>query len=297
MSDLVGLGPSSSHGPFELAVVVPCHNVADTLAEQLDALIAERWDHPWTIVVVDNNSTDDTAAIASLYADRGVRLVVASDRSGVAYVRNAGAKAVDARCVAFCDGDDVIHAGWVGAIGDALEGAELVGGSTDATTLNPSWLADSRPSGKPGALPCFGPIPFAPGGNGGMTRELFDRLGGYDEEFVGLEDIEFSLRARAIGVEARPATGAVLAYRYRDDLGSVWRQGFFYGRGRPSLFRIARDLGLPTPNRWSGLRSWGWLIVHLPELRNRRGRFRWTWVLANRLGVVRGAISERLLFV
>lgn len=297
MTELVGPGPVSSGGPFELTVVVPCHNVADTLTEQLDALVAERWDRPWIVVVVDNKSTDNTAAIAGEYSDQGVRIVTASGRAGVAYVRNVGALALNTRCVAFCDGDDIIHPGWVKAIGDALQDAELVGGSTDATTLNPSWLADSRPSGQPGILPRFGLVPFAPGGNGGMTRELFDRLGGYSEDFVGLEDIEFSLRASALGMEAQPAPGAVLAYRYRDDLGSVWRQGFFYGRGRPALFRLARDLGLPTPSRWSGLRSWGWLIVHLPELRNRRGRFRWTWVLANRLGVARGAITERLLFI
>ena len=40
----------------DLAVIIPCHNESETLAEQLDALVEQRWGHPWEIVVVDNLS-------------------------------------------------------------------------------------------------------------------------------------------------------------------------------------------------------------------------------------------------
>ena len=43
--------------------------------------------------------------------------------------------------------------------------------------------------------------------------------------------------------------------------------------------------------------SWGWLLVHLPGLRTRAGRLQWLWVLANRIGVLRGAARERTLHV
>lgn len=291
------IGPTADVEALDLTVVVPCHNAGSTLTQQLDVLIEERWNRRWGIVVVDNRSTDDTAEIASGYGDRGVRLVTANAGTGVSYARNAGAAAVDSRAVAFVDGDDIIHPGWVRAIGNALDTADLVGGSNDVWSLNPPWLAESRPAGRGDGLPTFGKLEFVPGGNCGIRRGLYDRLGGYDEDFVGLEDIEFSLRAVASGATLKFVPGAVLSYRYREDIGDVWHQGFFYGRGRPALILRARELGLPAPPRWEGVRSWAWLLVHLPQLRHRAGRYKWLWVLANRIGVIRGAISARSFFV
>lgn len=287
-----GLGPTGDDIRLDFAVIVPCHNVQDTLAAQLDALTGQRWTRPWGIVVVDNRSTDGTRAVAESYAHRGVRLVEALDGQGVAYARNTGVRAVDAATVAFCDGDDVVHPGWVAAMAAALADAPLVSGRIETTTLNPAWLADTRPLSRPGRLATFGRIGFASGCTCGVRREVFDELGGFDEGFIGLEDIEFSLRALAAGHRIALADDAVVAYRLRDDLGSVWRQGYFYGRGRPALIRQARSAGLPGPTAGAALKSWAWLIVHLPFLVTRSGRFRWVWVLANRTGVLAGQLSR-----
>ena len=168
----------------------------------------------------------------------------------------------------------------------------MVSGRVEAATLNPRWLAESRPLSKMEGLPTFGSIGFASGGNSGITRTVFDRTGGYNEDFVGLEDIEFSLRALAHGFTITFVPGAVLAYRYRDRMSVVWRQGFYYGRGRPQLRRLAKELGLPAPSGLESFKSWAWLVVHLPDLRTKPGRYRSTWVLANRLGVIQGNLSR-----
>lgn len=297
MTNPDALPPTSAQVSLELAVIIPCHNEEETLAEQLDALTHQLWDRPWGIVVVDNGSKDGTAAIARRYEDRGVRLVTANAGKGVAYARNSGAKAVDSAAVAFCDGDDVVHPGWVAAMGNALENADIVSGQLDTNTLNPGWMAETRPMGRPGKLPTFGIIEFASGGNCAIRREVFERLGGYDEDFVGLEDIEFSLRARAMGASIAAAPDAVLSYRMREGLKAVWRQGLFYGRGRPALIARAKHMGLPAPSRLEGLRSWGWLVVNLPSVRTRTGRHKLVWVLANRIGVLRGAIAARSFYI
>lgn len=292
-----GLSPTADDVPLEFAVIVPAHNVEETLAAQLDALTAQRWDGLWGVVVVDNRSTDATRAIAESYRNQGVRVVMANGGKGVAYVRNEGARRIDARTFAFCDGDDVVHPGWVAAMGGALRHADIVAGRVEADTLNAPWLAKSRPLSKSGGLPTFGSIGFASGGNSGMTRAVFERTGGYDESFVGLEDIEFSLRALAEGFSITFVPDALLAYRYRERLRVVWRQGFYYGRGRPELIRRARQLGLPTPVRRETFKSWAWLAIRLPRLRTRSGRYQWTWVLANRIGVLRGNIALVQKFV
>lgn len=282
------LTATTDNVPLQLAVIIPAYNVEDTLGEQLDALTEQTWSHPWGILVVDNNSTDSTKSIAQAYADRGVRVVEAYEGRGVAYARNTGVRYSQAATVAFCDGDDVVLPGWVGAIGTALTEASIVSGALETDSLNPPWLARSRPMAKQDRLPTFGTIGFASGCNSGMTRAVFDQLNGFDETFAGLEDIEFSLRARAAGFDIKHVPGGIVAYRFRDRIAAVWRQGILYGSGRPELKRRARQLDLPIPNRLETLKSWAWLILHVPDLITLSGRYRWLWVLANRVGVLRG---------
>jgi glycosyltransferase involved in cell wall biosynthesis len=282
---------------MELAVIVPCHDEEATLSQQLDALTGQSFDGEWEIVVVDNASIDSTAEIAERYVDRGVRVVVAEGGAGVAYARNRGVEATSARSVAFCDGDDVVSGSWVAAMGTALREHPFVTGTLDPSRLNPPEVATSRPGHGHDRRPTFGSIPFGRGNNCGLHRAVWTEAGGFDESFVGLEDIELSLRLAARGVEPVLVPDAVVHYRFRASAGDVWRQGSFYGLGRPALAREARELGLPAPSRFEGLRSWGWLLVHLPSLLTRAGRLQWLWVLANRVGVLRGAVRARTFHV
>jgi GT2 family glycosyltransferase len=280
---------------LELSVIVPCHNEEATVGEQLDALTTQQWHGAWEIVVVDNNSTDRTAEIAASYANGAVpvRVVAATGGRGVAYARNVGARSSSARSVAFCDGDDVVFAGWTAAMGEALRDAPLVVGTLDVERLNELWLAQARPMGSADALPHFGDTAFARGNNTGMHRDVWERLDGYREDFEGLEDIEFSLRARAAGILPTLAPDATVAYRFRPGLATTWSQGVFYGRGRPELAAQAKSLGFAPPARSAGLKSWVWLIVSLPTLATRTGRYAWMWTLANRWGVIRGSVARR----
>ncbi|MEM7142219.1 MAG: glycosyltransferase [Actinomycetota bacterium] len=284
---------------LELSVIIPCHNEATTLPHQLEALLAQEWDGEWEIIVVDNNSTDDTGDVARRHrgGDVPVRVVRATDKAGIAYARNSGVRVSDARSIAFCDGDDVVAPGWTEAIGDALRNHPLVTGTLDGDRLNEPWLARTRPMESADRLPTFGDVPFARGNNTAMHRALWDELGGYDEEFDGLEDIEFSVRAAGAGYRPTLIPAARVAYRFRSGLRATWRQGIYYGRGRPAIAANAERLGLRGPGRFDGLKSWAWLALRSPSLLTRSGRHAWVFTLANRWGVVLGAVKARRVFV
>lgn len=276
---------------IDLAVVIPCHNEESTLGQQLAALVDQSWPGgTWEIIVVDNNSTDGTVGVAESFVGCGapLRIVTASEKAGVAYARNAGIRATNAKAVALCDGDDVVQDGWVVAFGEAMRTEELAVGALDVDSLNPEWLARSRPADAARSLPHFGETAFARGNNCAMKRDIWEALGGWDEDFVGLEDIEFSLRAKAAGHDAVLVPNAVVSYRYRPGLRDAWTQGLFYGRGRPELRRRAKTLGLAPAPSSASLKSWAWLVVNVPGLRTKRGRYAWLWVLANRIGELRG---------
>jgi GT2 family glycosyltransferase len=132
----------------------------------------------------------------------------------------------------------------------------------------------------------------------GMRRELWERLGRFDEDvIIGSDDVELSMRAWRAGVPVHFVPEAVVHYRYRPEPAALWRQGRNYGRSRPLVVRRLREQGLPAPRRLAGWRSWAWLVAHVADLRSDEGRAAWTWVAANRVGQVEGSIRYRSIFL
>jgi glycosyltransferase involved in cell wall biosynthesis len=277
----------------DLSVVIPVRDAATTIRGQLDALLAQEWDGAFEVVVADNGSTDATRAVVEEYAarDERVRLVDASDRPGVGHCRNAGIAAARADAIAMCDADDVVHAGWVRAMGGALPDHEFVTGPLDITTLNPDWVLDTRGralADGPGQF--FGVLEFAHSCNVGFRAELIERAGGFDERLVAGEDIELSARFTRAGATLTFVADAVVSYRYRDTVRGLWRQARTYGQVRPELFRRVAATGVEVPGPGGDLRSWAYLVRHLGLLGSRAGRAKWVWVAGGNVGRLEGTL-------
>lgn len=274
----------------ELTVVVPARDAAATIDGQLEALLAEEWDRPWEIVVVDNGSRDATKAIVDRYAARDprVRRVDASDRPGVSHTRNVGLAAARADSVAMCDADDVIASGWVRAMGSALDDHEFVTGPLDVDRLNPAWVAESRGRAiEAGPGDFHGVFFFAHSCNLGVRKAIVTRCGGFDERLSTGEDIELSFRLWRAGVSLTYVPGAVVHYRYRTTMGELWNQSRAHARVSPWLEQEVRDAGvaLPADREW---RRWLWLGRHGGLLASRPGRAYWVSVAGGRVGRLEG---------
>ncbi len=96
--------PGGGRRTVRVAVIIPCHDYGRFLGAAIDSVLAQTC-LPAEIIVVDDASTDETAAIAARYADRGVRYVWGSWRS-VAMARNEGARATQSPFLVFLDADD-----------------------------------------------------------------------------------------------------------------------------------------------------------------------------------------------
>jgi glycosyltransferase involved in cell wall biosynthesis len=88
-----------------VSVIIPTYNSAATLVRALDSVVTQTVP-PYETLVVDDCSSDETVAVAGAYADRGVRIVPLSKRSGAAGARNEGIKAARGELIAFLDSDD-----------------------------------------------------------------------------------------------------------------------------------------------------------------------------------------------
>jgi len=92
-----------------VSVVMPAHNAGSSIGSSLRSVLGQTH-RALDIIVVDDGSTDNTAAIVSAIAgaDHRVRLLRQAN-TGVAAARNAGIRAAEADLVAFIDADDLWH--------------------------------------------------------------------------------------------------------------------------------------------------------------------------------------------
>jgi glycosyltransferase involved in cell wall biosynthesis len=104
------------------SVVVPCYNEGAYIADTITSLRAQRFRGDWEIVVVDNNCTDDTAAIARALGAR----VVTEQRQGVCDARQRGAEASSGQIIVSADADTIYPPDWLATIDAAFRADERV---------------------------------------------------------------------------------------------------------------------------------------------------------------------------
>ena len=147
--------------PTLVSVVLPCRNVAETIEDQLRSLSLSDYRGAWEVIVVDNCSTDSTAAQAERWSKHlPLRVISATGAAGINTARNAGAKEARGELLLFCDGDDEVATDWVQTLTTAALGYDLVGGRLDEVRLN-RGRGPRRPSHPIGQLPVAGNyLPF-----------------------------------------------------------------------------------------------------------------------------------------
>ena len=125
---------------MKLDVVVPTFNRANGLKQTLDSLLRARIPDGMQglIIVVDNNSRDDTRAVVEDYARRfpGRVSYVFEKNQGRSFALNAGIAATSNELVGMIDDDEEIDEHWYETVYASFESGEIdfVGGP-----YHPSW--------------------------------------------------------------------------------------------------------------------------------------------------------------
>lgn len=85
-----------------VSIIVPVYNGAKYLAETLTSILAQDY-QPYEVIVIDDGSTDDSAAIIQRYPVR----YIYQENQGVAQARNFGVSSAQGDYLAFLDQDDL----------------------------------------------------------------------------------------------------------------------------------------------------------------------------------------------
>ena len=190
----------------KVSVIVPAHNEGARVGRCLEALQSQSYPSASIeILLVDNNSTDDTADIARRL---GVTCLTESIQNAE-NARNTGARSSSGSVLAFTDADCIADADWIESGVAALRGHDLVAGFVQFTPGSARWSLwqtydavfnlqheeSVRDRGVAFTANLF------------LPRSLYDSLGGFPEDSLGGGDFLLTRRAseegRSLGYEPR----------------------------------------------------------------------------------------------
>jgi glycosyltransferase involved in cell wall biosynthesis len=194
---------------LDISVVMTTHNRCSLLPEALKSLLVQEADGlQYEVIIVDNNSTDQTRQVIESFVKSGhsnLRYVF-EPQQGISYGRNAGIANARAPIIAFTDDDVRVAPNWLGNIKKAFDDhseVDFVGGKILPHWPHepPSWL--TRDHWWPLALLDSGDDAFyvnagnpmvLPTANASFRRDVFSRFGLFSPEFSSREDHELILR-------------------------------------------------------------------------------------------------------
>jgi len=237
---------------MKYSIVIATHNRAADLRGTLGSIAALQTRHAWEVIVVDNNSTDDTPAVVrDLAPSYPAPLRYLFERiPGRSAALNTGIAAAQGSVIVTTDDDVRVEPDWLDCAGYAIDAlrCDYVGGRVLPIWggPRPAWLPD-RPSRHWAviALLDYGPEPMELtrrmplGVNMAFRREVFDLVGGWDSRvgrkagtLLGQEVREWCIRARARGVRGCYAPGLVLRHVIpANRLTKEYFRRWFYWRG------------------------------------------------------------------
>lgn len=171
-----------------VSVVVPVYNGERYLGATLESIFDQDYE-PLEVIVVDDGSSDGSAAVAQSLSVRYVR----QENAGPCAARNAGAELAQGELISFCDADDlwlpekvtkqvahIVERPEVGCV--LVRSAMFVEPGVDP----PPWMSEQEEVTWEAAL---------------VWRSVFESIGGFDDAYAPSEGFEWLSRLGDAGFE------------------------------------------------------------------------------------------------
>lgn len=258
----------------DLSVVLSTYNRGALLKKALDRLLLQEIGGiKYEILVVDNNSTDETKQLVHSYIERDTHFrYIFEPKQGLSYARNAGINAARSDLIVFCDDDVEVSPTWIQKNYEAFSkfpDADYIGARVLPIWCGavPSWV---RKSMAPFALSDLGDEPFVVspqkphclvGASLAVRRRAFEKAGMFSIEtqrvknsIGSTEDFDWQMKVWACGGHGVYDPSIVCATEVpRDRLSKSYHRRWHLGHGkfnaiarRPQWEGTRRLLGVPA---------------------------------------------------
>lgn len=257
---------------MDLSVSLSTYNRSGVLRNALERLAAQQTHGiDYEILVVDNNSTDDTKQVVSSFVERDSHFrYIFEKRQGLSYARNAGIAAAQSDLIVFCDDDVEVSPTWVQKNYEAslqFPEADYIGGRVLPIWGGPvpSWV---RQTMAPFALSDLGDQPFLVcpqkphclvGASLAIRRRAFAKAGLFSIEtqrvknsIGSTEDFDWQIKVWAYGGHGVYVPDIVCATEVpRNRLIKSYHRRWHFGHGKFNA--IARRPEWESPRRLLGV--------------------------------------------
>ena len=212
---------------IKTSIIIPVFNKAEFTFQCLRALFREIDLSENEIIVVDNNSTDETAKLLEVLGSK-IRVIKNAENKGFVEACNSGAAFAKGEYLVFLNNDTIVQKGWLDSLNETFERDERVGavGSMiiypdghlqeagaviwrDGTANTYGWSENPRD-------PRFNfarEVDYCSGASLMITKKLFEEIGGFDMRYAPAyyedTDLCMSVRARGFKVVYQPASKVI----------------------------------------------------------------------------------------
>jgi glycosyltransferase involved in cell wall biosynthesis len=252
---------------MDITVILCTYNRSESLAKALASVAVQELSPGvrWEVLVVDNNSRDQTPAVVRKFSDEypGRFRYLFEPQPGKSFALNAGIAEARGSILAFLDDDVVVEPKWLEKLTATMRSGEWAG---TGGRIVPGWSCPP-----PKWLPCFdkqalGPlVAFAPSSEAGPLLEppfgtnmafrkvLFEKYGGFRTDLgprpgseIRSEDTEFGARLLAAGERLRYEPTAVVYHEVpKNRVCKEYFLKWWFDKARADV----REFGI-TENTW-----------------------------------------------
>jgi glycosyltransferase involved in cell wall biosynthesis len=254
-----------------LSIIIPIRNSKNTLEEAFAGLISSI-NRDCELILVDNKSIDDSLQLCRQFRDSNpnLRILIHSEfKIGPSAARNTGARLAKGEWLIFTDADCIPSRTW---ISDYLLHFSDAGLGAVAGCIHP--YLPSNVVQKAISLFTLPPITkeiihsgsnitegFYPTANLAVKREIFDYVGGFNENLRFGEDHELCHKIYSAGYRIKAIETAVVEHIHRNTLKGLLKQAFGFGSSHPFELRYFTSgktilafpflkINKPTPGKW-----------------------------------------------
>jgi GT2 family glycosyltransferase len=258
-----------------ISVIVCTYNGARTIRDCFEGLL--RLEYPnFEVIVVNDGSTDGTAALARAY---GFRVISHANR-GLSSARNTGLAAATGQIVAYIDDDAWPDPHWLTYLADTFMSTPHVGVGGPNIPPGSEPVADcvaNAPGGPVHVLLTDREAEHIPGCNMAFRKAALEAIGGFDPQFrTAGDDVDVCWQLRERGWTLGFNPGAGVWHHRRNSVREYWRQQVGYGKAEALLERK-----WPQKYNAAGHLAWGGRLYGkgLPEILGwRKGQvYQGTW--------------------
>jgi GT2 family glycosyltransferase len=258
-----------------ISVVLCSYNGQRTIRDCLEGL--QELEYPdFEVIVVDDGSTDATAAIARQH---GFAPITTAHR-GLSYARNVGIEAASGEIIAFIDDDARPDPHWLKYLAVTFLRTDHVGvGGPNIAPAGDGVIAEcvaNAPGGPVHVLLSDQEAEHIPGCNMAFRKADLQAIGGFDPQFrTAGDDVDICWRLRQAGGTLGFSPAAVVWHHRRNSVRTYWRQQQGY-----AMAEVLLERKWPEKYNEAGHISWTGRMYGqgLAQMLGRRGRiYQGTW--------------------